>query len=419
MRKVCIVLMLSIAVPALLFSAGAREAEEVNQLEIFSWWTAGGEAEGLDALFDIYSDLYPEVDVVNATVAGGAGAQAKAVLSTRMQGGNPPDSFQVHAGRGLVDTWVVADMMEPITFIYEEEGWLDAFPEGVIEMVSYEGEIYSVPANIHRSNVLWYNLEIFESNGLSAPQTIDEFFDVAEALADAGVTPLALGDVNTWEATHLLESVMLSVLGPEAYGGLWSGDTPWDGEAAKEALSVFVDMLDYVNTDHAALTWDEAAQYVIDGRAAMTVMGDWAHGYFMAMGQEPGEDYKWIPSPGTQGTFMMLSDTFGLPGGAPHRTNAVNWLKVVGSVDGQDAFNPKKGSIPARTDTDRSRYDMYLQSAMDDFAGDEIVPSVAHGAAASEAWASEVNDVVSIFVSNKNVDNAARSFARVAADHAP
>ena len=74
-------------------------AEETGgKVEIFSWWTAGGEAEGLAAMFDIYSAQYPDVEIVNATVAGGAGTNAKAVLATRLQGGDPPDSFQVHAG---------------------------------------------------------------------------------------------------------------------------------------------------------------------------------------------------------------------------------------------------------------------------------------------------------------------------------
>ena len=35
-------------------------AQEKGRIEIFSWWTAGGEAEGLQALFDIYSKLYPD-----------------------------------------------------------------------------------------------------------------------------------------------------------------------------------------------------------------------------------------------------------------------------------------------------------------------------------------------------------------------
>ena len=53
-------------------------AEEMGgKVEIFSWWTAGGEAEGLGAMFDIYSAHYPDVEIVNATVAGGAGTNAK------------------------------------------------------------------------------------------------------------------------------------------------------------------------------------------------------------------------------------------------------------------------------------------------------------------------------------------------------
>ena len=54
-------------------------SQEKGTIEIFSWWTAGGEAEGLQALFDIYNRLYPDVEIINDTVAGGAGAHDKAV----------------------------------------------------------------------------------------------------------------------------------------------------------------------------------------------------------------------------------------------------------------------------------------------------------------------------------------------------
>ena len=111
-----------------------------------------------------------------------------------MQGGNPPDSFQVHAGHELIDTWVVAGAMEPITFIFEENGFLDKYPKGVIDIISYQGEIYSVPVNIHRSNVLWYNKKVFDQNGLTPPRTFDEFVSVAETLAVKATTPFALGD---------------------------------------------------------------------------------------------------------------------------------------------------------------------------------------------------------------------------------
>ena len=418
--RITALLMVALLVPAVAFASGQGEAEEAaDQLEIFSWWTAGGEAEGLQALFDIYSEKYPDVEIINATVAGGAGTNAKAVLATRMQGGNPPDSFQVHAGRELIDTWVVSDFMEPVTYILEENGWMDAFPDSVIDICSYEGEVYSIPVNIHRSNVMWYNKEVFEEHGLEPPETAEDFFEVAEELEAAGVTPLALGDTNVWPSTHLMTSVLVGALGPEGYKGLWTGETSWDSDGVRTALATFSRMLDYVNDDHSALTNIDAAQYVADGKAAMTVMGDWVHGYYLSKGLEPDVDYGWAPTPGTNGVFIMLSDSFGLPKGAPHPTNVERWLEVIASVEGQDAFNPIKGSIPARTDTDRNLYDVYLKSAMDDFSSDTIVPSLAHGSAASEPWLTTFNDTMNVFVTNRDVDQAMQQLQQAANRYVP
>jgi glucose/mannose transport system substrate-binding protein len=60
--------------------------EPSGELEIFSWWTAGGEAEGLEAMLEVFATQAPEVEIINATVAGGAGVDARAVLATRTQG---------------------------------------------------------------------------------------------------------------------------------------------------------------------------------------------------------------------------------------------------------------------------------------------------------------------------------------------
>jgi glucose/mannose transport system substrate-binding protein len=387
-----------------------------GELEIFSWWTAGGEADGLNAMYGIFEGKYPDIEIINATVAGGAGMNAKAVLATRMQSGDPPDSFQVHAGHELIDSWVVADKMEPVTSIFEDNGWLDSYPPGVIDVISYDGEIWSVPVNIHRSNVLWYNKQVFADNGITPPANCDEFFEVADTLDAAGVTPLALGDNGIWTAVHLFESVLVGVMGPEKYNGLWDGSTDWGGSEVKEALEIFAGMMDYVNEDHAALSWDQAAQLVADGDAAMTIMGDWAEGYFISIGLTPDVEFGYVPSPGTEGTFIMLSDSFGLPKGAPNRDNAIAWLTVCGSKEGQDAFNPLKGSIPARTDGDRSLYDVYLQSAMDDFATNDISPSLAHGAAASEGWSTAVSDVMTLFVADLDVASAQEGMVQACVD---
>ena len=140
---------------AVILIAALLSVSQAQRLEIFSWW-AGDEGPALDALVKLYEKQDPGVQVVNATVTGGAGVNARAVLKTRMLGGDPPDSFQVHAGQELIGTWVAADRMEDLSSMFQEQGLNNAFPEGLLNLISTDNGIWSVPVDIHRSNVMWY-----------------------------------------------------------------------------------------------------------------------------------------------------------------------------------------------------------------------------------------------------------------------
>ena len=406
-----------VMVVAMLLTACARPTPTAppaeRKLEIFSWWTTGGEAAGLLKLFELYNKKFPDVEIINATVAGGAGFEAKPALKARMLGGDPPDSFQVHMGRELIDTWVTTGYMEPLDDLFKQEGWETVFPKGVLEIVSYDGHYWSVPVNIHRSNVLWYNKKVFEANGWKPPETFDEFFALAEQMKAKGITPLALGDVGIWASTHLFEVVLAGTMGAEKYKGLWTGQTDWNGPEVKKALETMAKMLDYVNPDHSALSWDQANDLVIQGKAGMTIMGDWVDADNLAKGFA---DSGWASPPGTKGIFIALSDTFGLPKGAPHREQTIEWLRLVGSKEGQEAFNPLKGSICARNDCDPKLFGPYLQTAMQDWQKDTIAPSLAHGAAASESWVTMINDVMTAFVADRDVAKAQAGLAQACKD---
>jgi ABC-type glycerol-3-phosphate transport system substrate-binding protein len=147
---------------------------------------------------------------------------------------------------------------------------------------------------------------------------------------------------------HLLETALLGSLGADAYVGLWSGATGWGSAEVTTALNNFNRMLNYVNEDYAALSWDRAAQLVIDGSAAMNIMGNWAKGYFKSQGWTPGVEFGWMPSPGSAGAFDALSDSFGLPKGAPNRDAAIAWLKVCGSKEGQALLCCSLGTLQTR-----------------------------------------------------------------------
>ncbi|MFZ4451151.1 ABC transporter substrate-binding protein [Salibacterium aidingense] len=396
--------------------ASGGEGGEAD-LEIFSWWTGAGEEDGLNALIDLFEEEHPDISVENAAVAGGAGTNAKAVLATRMQGDDPPSTFQVHAGEELNQSWVAADKMEPLNDFYEEEGLMDKFPEELIDMVSQDGNIYSVPVNIHRGNVIFYNMSVFEENGIEPPETFDEFLQVAEELDAAGVTPLALGDKEAWTATQIFENVLLGALGPEDYQALWDGDIAFDDERVVEAAGIFKQMLEYVNEDHASRNWQDSAQLVSEGEAAMINMGDWAKGYFSNdLDMEVNEDFGYFAFPETEGDFMVISDTFGLPSGVENEDQVKEFLSVLGSVEGQDTFNPLKGSIPARVDADESKYDEYGTDTIEDFREANLAPSLAHGSAASEGYLTKANQAVNIFVTQGDAERLLESLETARAE---
>jgi glucose/mannose transport system substrate-binding protein len=368
---------------AVLIAAGMTVVA-ANEIEVFHWW-AGDEGPALQALIEVFEEQYPEITVNDAAVTGGAGVVARAVLRTRMLGGQPPDTFQVHAGDELILTWVIADRMEDLTWLFQEEGWLDVLSPDLIELISTPDGIWSVPVNIHRSNVMWYVPENLEQWGVEVPTTWDAFLEICPTLQAEGVTPLSLGEA--WTVVHLWESVALASMGPDQYSQLWTGELAFNSPAGVEAWELFGEVLACTNPDASGLSWQQATDLVVDGDAAFNIMGDWAMGYmYTTLELEPGTDFGWAASPDTDGIFMVLSDSFGLPVGAPNRENAIAWLRVSGSLEGQDAFNPIKGSIAPRLDSDLSLYNAYLQDAAADFAVDRQVGSLMHGTVGSDPF---------------------------------
>lgn len=402
-------------------AATAAASSASGNFEVFHWW-AGAEAPAISALLDVFSKQYPGIKITNSAVAGGAGVNAHAVLKTRMLGGQPPDSFQVHAGWELIGTYAIANTLEPLDDLYKSEGWMDKFPKSLLDLMSYNGHIWSVPLTIHRANLLWYIPANLAKWGITPPKTWDEFLTTCATLKakDPTVAPLAIG--ATFLQVQLFENILLATLGPKDYVNLFQGNLKWTDDKVKAAFTMYSKVLNQcVNADYASLgDWVPAAEMVVSGKAAFHLDGDWAAGQFSTNDKlAPKTGFGWALTPGTDGVFDFLSDAFELPKGAPDRDNALLWLKTVGSVAGSDAMNPLKGSISPRLDSDLSKYSVYSQSAAADFKTAIIVPSLEHGAAAPEAFTTPFTDLLTAFNTSGDVDSVTAAAEQLAEQTTP
>jgi glucose/mannose transport system substrate-binding protein len=398
-------------------TAPASSAATDKQLEIFTWWASGGEAAGLEGMTTEFDRLNPQTPFINAAVAGAAGVNAKGVLVSRMLAGNPPDTFQAHAGEEL-SSYVKAGQVEDLTFLYKSEGWDKVFPKDLVKTITVKGKIYSVPVNIHRANVLWYNPAAAKKAGITkAPATLDAMLVDMAKFKKVGIDGIALAGNGDWAIAHLFDYVLLASMGPDKFDGLWSGKTKWDGPEVKKAITYMTKILAFGNSSKS-LDWPDAGKLVTTGKAGFFIMGDWASSQWQSEGLVLGKDYTWAPGPGTAGIYQWLSDSFTLPVGATNRDAGIAWLKVSGSKAGQDAFNPKKGSIAVRTDSNPKLYDSYLQAAMKSWKKDRLVGSTVHGVNWGNAGMAAYNSALGRFYAGGGKDAKGFVKALIAADKA-
>jgi glucose/mannose transport system substrate-binding protein len=315
----------------------------------------------------------------------------------------PTDQGVAGPQQSVVDA--AANYCEPITDLYQSEGWDKVVPKDLINLMTKDGKTYAVLVGVHRGNVLWYNKKVLQKNGITVgdKMTFDEFFAAADKLKAAGVTPLAVGDSGIWATAELFENTLLGTVGPQGWTDLFNGKMAWDDPKVKQAAQTYGTMLNYQNRDHSALSWDQAVKAVMEGRCAFTSMGDWTYGEFAKAKMKDNEDFGWVSHPGTDGAFIIVSDGFTLAKGAPHKAECVAWLKTCGSKEAQEAFNPLKGSIPARTDVDKSKVGPYHNWSMQSFASDKLLASCVHGEAAPAGFQQALNDAITTFVVDKTL----------------
>jgi glucose/mannose transport system substrate-binding protein len=391
---------------AAVVAADVPAKRDADTLALHHGWGSPSETAALDALVATYKKSHPDAAVRALSVEG------RGRMFTVVRNGQS-DAFVAQAGATLLP-FLDAGLVDPIDDLWAAAGLDKVIPPVLQKINSHDGHHYSLPLAVHRTNLVWYNKTVLDKHKID-PATLttwDAFFKAAESLRASGVrAPVQMG--LTWTATAVFEGIMAG-LGREAYES-WINGRMRSAEDPKclAAFTTFKRYLEYVNEDNATTGWDAALKRVISGEAAFIIMGDWAEGEFQLAGMKYGKDYGAIPVPETQGTYVVLVDSFARPRKRPHERNGDDWLKAVASREGQDAFNTLKGSIPARTDADVARYGAYQRSAIADLkAARSLLPN--HDVVEPEAFKVRQLEVIAAFAVDRDVKKAAAALTAAA-----
>ncbi|WP_447780448.1 ABC transporter substrate-binding protein [Aeromonas veronii] len=371
-----------------------------SQVEVLHWWTSGGEAKAVEVLKSEWTKQGNQWN--DFAVQGGGGKSAMTVLKSRALAANPPEA--AHLKGYELKEWAGLGFLRDLSPMAEHLGWYSQMPPMVRATLSQNGALMAVPTGIHRVNWLWLNRKIFERNKLTPPTDWAQFVTVADQLKKRGITPLAIGN-EPWQLAVLFETVALGEGGKEFYrkAFLEQDSATLTGPDMVRVLTRFQQLRAYVPQKYAGLKWHQATNLLESGGAAMQVMGDWVKGELSAGNYRPGEDIACLPSPGSAGLFSYNLDSIAMfKQRDPAQLQAQGDLaQLLMTPKFQEEFNWVKGSIPALTNPDMSKFDRCAVRSYQDFLlaekQDNLLPSMAEGMATPTNMRQAILDVLSNF----------------------
>ncbi|NJO36984.1 MAG: extracellular solute-binding protein [Rhizobiales bacterium] len=259
-----------------------------------------------------------------------------------------PDVAAWYAGNRMAP-FVKAGLFEDVTGLWETEGFNDTLKSAAASM-TIDGKKWGVPYTYYQWGI-YYRKDLFAANGISVPKTWAEFVAACETLNGAGIKPIAIGTKALWPTGGWFDYLDLRVNGYEFHMDLTAGKVPYTDPKVKAVFEKWSDLIKagaFID-NHAALDWQDALPQMVQGKAAMYLMGN----FIVAPLKEAGLTDKTLGffqfpeiTPGVPMAEDAPTDTFHIPSGAKNKEDAKKFLAYLASADAQSKMNATLGQLP-------------------------------------------------------------------------
>jgi alpha-glucoside transport system substrate-binding protein len=281
---------------------GAEGSEDVTgEISAMAIW-AGEEQEGFQAVIDGFEELYPNVTVNYRS----GGDNLAPLLSTAVEGGNPPDIAAI-GQPGLMADFAGQGAIQPIDDL--RDAIVENFGESVADVGTVDGTQYGILFKGANKSTIWYNVASFEEAGVEPPEDWEGLKEAAETIKAAGITPYSVGVDVGWPMSDLFENIYIRSAGEEMYDQLARHEIPWTDQSVKDALTIMADVVgdseNLAGGTEGALQTEMPASvakvFTDSPEAAMVIIGDFApaQGEFTL---EPETGYNVFTFPSIEGS---------------------------------------------------------------------------------------------------------------------
>lgn len=317
MKKKMLNVLLAAAVAGSIFSVGAMTAAAEEEPVTVTWFASRPVDGEIDKTMREIAEKYSEEHDGNWKLEVVTEADRPSYLQklqTLIAGGNMPDIIDIDATpycKELVDAGLLVDVKS----FLEEEGLYDSFePTALAYQEFTDGTMYTLPLEYH-VEMIWYNKQIFEEQGLEVPKTMDEWLDVCQKLADAGITPISVDGVDRWPVLRYLAFMPFRETANDYIINLSEGKASMGDETGMAGIDFMQKIGAYFQEGFGAADYATAQGMFLDGQSAMYYIGDWEI-VAMQEGYENGTiGYFYLPTVDgalTQGNEFCVNSGIGM-----------------------------------------------------------------------------------------------------------
>ncbi|MCG8333003.1 MAG: extracellular solute-binding protein [Proteobacteria bacterium] len=259
-----------------------------------------------------------------------------------------PDVAAWYAGNRMAP-FVKAGLFEDVTDVWEKAGYNKSLAATAGSM-TINGKKWGVPYTYYQWGV-YYRKDIFEKFGIAVPKTWNQFLAACATLKKNNVTPITIGTKYLWTTAGVFDYLNLRVNGYEVHMDLTAGKIKYTDPRIQKVFDRWDELVKpgYFIKNHATFSWQEALAPMVQGKAAMYVMGNFAVAPLKEAGlTDDTLDFFQFPeiTPGLPKAEDAPTDTFHIPAKAKNKKDARTFLAFIGQPDIQTEWNLILGQLP-------------------------------------------------------------------------
>lgn len=312
----------------------AAPAAQSGPVELSMWteFTTGGEATGIDAIIAAFNEKNPDIKVTHRPIGN---EEFFTVVRTGLAGGEPPDILQFEGYQQTRDFAAAGQLLDVTDLWNASKERFDLADAGEYSC-TYEGKVYCIPFSFITGWQIYYNPTILEENGIAVPQTMEEFLAAAEKLKAAGITPIALGNKDGWPGEHWWMALLVQRCGVDTiYSAIQKQGAKFTDECFVQATNDYKNLADsgYFSAGAASDDYGTAQAVFLSGKSAFFQTGAWfASGW---ESQPPPFEVGIMPFPRfsdsefDQEIIGAITHTVGVPSASKHTAEAMKFLEFL------------------------------------------------------------------------------------------